>query len=92
MDIYSQIAVRIIQGQEAIIGPMAIEQASHVSSLKLDWDKHEATITGDKVAALEELIQQYEELFGHISVEVSKQAAGSLMQELPADSLPASLR
>jgi hypothetical protein len=92
MDIYSQIAVRIIQGQEAIIGPVAVEQARQVADITVNWEEHEVEISGDKVHALEDLIQKYKELFGHISVEVSKEAAGSLMQQLPATSLPASLQ
>lgn len=92
MDIYSQIAVRIIQGQEAIIGPVAVEQAEQVANLKLDWAKHEVSISGNKVSVLENLIQKYKDLFGHISVEVSKQAVGSLMSQLPPERLPESLK
>lgn len=92
MDIYAQIAVRIIQGQEAIIGPVAVEQAEQVSDLKVDWAKHQVSISGNEMGALESLIQKYKDLFGHISVEVSKQAAGSLMKQLPAEKLPESLR
>lgn len=91
-DVYAQIAVKIIAGQEAIIGPVAIEQAEQVTELKIDWPKHEITITGDKVAAIEELIEKYKELFGQISVEVSKQAAAPLMSQLSTDGLPALLK
>lgn len=91
-DIYAQIALRIIKGQEAIIGPMAVEQAKQVDGLEVDWKAQTVTVVGDKVAAIEELIQQYKDLFGHISVEVSKQAAASLMGQLPQESLPLSLR
>jgi len=92
MNIYEQIAVRIIQGQEAIIGPVAIEQASQVEGLKIDWDNHKVSVGDNKVGAIEALIQKYKDLFGHISVEVSKQAASSLMSQLPADGLPKSLK
>jgi len=92
MDIYAQIAVKIIQGQEAIIGPVAIEQAQQVDSLKVNWADHQVTISGNEVNVLESLIQKYKDLFGHISVEVSKQAAGSLMRQLPAEGLPESLK
>ena len=88
MDIYGQIAVKIIQGQETIIGPVAIEQAERIDHLKLDWEHHEATIDGDKVSVIENLINAYKNLFGQISVEVSKQAAGSLMAQLPANAVP----
>lgn len=91
-DIYSQIAVKIIAGQEAIIGPVAIEQAQQVKGLAIDWPKHEVTITGEKVSVIEDLIKKYRELFGQISVEVSKQAAAPLMNQLPANGLPETLK
>lgn len=91
-DIYSQIAIKIIAGQEAIIGPVAIEQAQRVPHMKIDWSKHEVDIDGNKVAVIEDLINRYKDLFGQISVEVSKQAAASLMTQLPADGLPAILK
>jgi hypothetical protein len=92
MDIYSQIAVKIITGQEAIIGPVAVEQAAQVDGMTVDWGKHEVAISGNKVKAVEDLIEKYKQLFGQISVEVSKQAAASLMTQLPADGLPKTLK
>ena len=92
MSLYADIVVKIIQGQEAIIGPVAVEQAEQVSSLKVDWPKHEVTISGDETQAINQLIEQYKALFGQISVEVSKQSAGALISQLPADRLPAALK
>ncbi len=93
MDIYEQIASKIIAGQEAIIGPVAIEQAKQVHNLDIDWKKHEVEVGGgNKSQVIEELIEKYKELFGQISVEVSRQAVSSLMAQLPADRLPASLK
>ncbi|MDB5164405.1 MAG: hypothetical protein JWL89_31 [Candidatus Saccharibacteria bacterium] len=92
MDLYDQIAVKIIAGQETIIGPVAIEQASQVKGLQIDWANHKVSITGDKATAIEHLVERYKELFGQISVEVSKQAAASLMRQLPTDGLPAMLK
>ena len=87
MDDYEQIAVKIISGQEAIIGPVAVEQAQRVSNLKVDWSKKEVEVGGNKVKVIEDLINKYKELFGQISVEVSKQAAAGLMSQLPANTL-----
>lgn len=92
MDVYEQIVLKIISGQEAIIGPVAVEQAQQVSGMNIDWAKHEAHIDGNKTKAIEDLINRYKELFGQISVEVSKQAAASLMSQLPANSLPEMLK
>ncbi|MDB5169713.1 MAG: hypothetical protein JWN82_109 [Candidatus Saccharibacteria bacterium] len=91
MDIYGQIAVKIISGQEVIIGPVAIEQAKRVEGMDIDWTKHEVKISGNKAQTIEALVEKYKELFGQISVEVSKQAASSLMAKLPADGLPKTL-
>lgn len=91
-DVYSQIAVKIIAGQEAIIGPVAVEQASKVKGMTVNWSKQEVEISGNKVAAIEDLIQKYKELFGQISVEVSRQAAAPLMTQLPANALPEPLK
>lgn len=92
MEVYSQIAVKIIKGQEAIIGPVAIEQAQRVKGMKIEWDKKEVTITGDPADAIDDLIEKYKELFGQISVEVSKEAVSSLVGHLPADGLPETLK
>ncbi len=91
-DIYSQIAVKIISGQEAIIGPVAIQQAQYVDGLDVNWDSKKVTIKGNKVTVIEDLIEIYKELFGQISVEVSKQAAASLMLQLPASARPRHLQ
>ena len=87
-DLYSQIAARIIEGQEAIIGPVAVEQARRVSHLTLDWENQAVDIDGDGIRVIEQLVQVYKELFGQISVEVSKESAGSLLHQLSADQIP----
>jgi hypothetical protein len=92
MDIYSQIVVKIISAQEAIIGPVAIEQASRVPNLQLDWDKHEAVITGDNLQTIDSLVNIYQELFGKISKEVSKEAVSSLIGLVPEGKLPEVLK
>lgn len=92
MDIYEQIAAKIIHSQEGIIGPVAIEQAQQVAGMSVDWSKQEVSITGDKVKAIEALIEQYKVLFGQISVEVSREAVSSLMGQLPPDKIPVHLK
>lgn len=92
MDVYAQIAERIIKSQEAIIGPVAIEQASLVHNLSVDWDAHQISIDGNAPKVLEDLVKQYRNLFGQISVEVSKEAVGSLASQLPPNGLPSVLK
>lgn len=92
--IFDQIALKIIKSQEAIIGPVAIEQAQRVPHLKVEWskDNQQVEIEGDKTHVLDALVEVYKELFGQISVEVSKEAAASLVGQLPAGQLPETLK
>jgi hypothetical protein len=90
MNVYAQIAVKIIKEQESIIGPIALEQAKKVPGLSVDWSKKEVQIAGNESAAIESLVQQYQHLFGQTSVEVCKQAIKGL--QVPPDSLPALLK
>ena len=93
MSVYDQIAEKIISRQEAIIGPVAVEQASHVSGLTLDWDHKDVRVEGDGSNVINELVKVYRELFGQMSVEVCKEAAAPLLTQLPAgQELPEALR
>ena len=91
-DVYAQIAERIISRQEAIIGPVAIEQAEQVHELHIDWSKHAVIISGNGVKAIDLLIERYKDLFGQVSVEVSKEAAHSLVGKLTPEQLPNMLK
>lgn len=90
MDIFAQMAEKIIKEQESIIGPVALEQARKVSGLNVDWQKHEVALAGDEKAIIEKLVEQYQHLFGQTSVEVCKDAIRNL--QVPPDNLPALLR
>ena len=92
MDILSQAAKRIVEEQASIIGPLAVEQAKKVSGLHIDLAKSEVSIDGDKTAVLENLVSQYEKLFGRASVEVCRQAISEFVTQIPADQVPAALR
>jgi len=91
MDVYAQIAVKIVQAQEAIIGPVAVEQAERVPHLNIDWSKHEITIDGDEPKAISALVEAYQQLFGQVSKEVSKEAAAPLLGQLQG-TLPEALK
>ena len=93
MDDYAQIAQKIIEQQENVIGPVAIEQAQLVSGLKLDWGKqHNVTVTGNESAVIDKLIDKYKELFGQLSVEVSKEAAAKITAKMTPSEVPQSLK
>ena len=92
MDIFGKIVERIIKEQEEIIGPVALEQARKVAGLKVNWEKREIVIEGDRKNILEKLVAQYERLFGPASVEVCRDAVKGIISEAPADQVPALLR
>jgi len=89
--IYEQMVIKIIAVQEAIIGPLAIEQASRVDNLTVDWRNKSVKIAGEGKVVVEKLIESYKELFGLSSVEVSKDAVSSLSHLLSQDQIPAML-
>ena len=92
MDIFAILVVQIIKEQENIIGPIALEQALKVPGLKLNWQKHEVSLEGNKIQLLENLVNQYRALFGQASVEVCKEAVGRYRTQLSPDQLPQALR
>jgi len=90
--VYSSLVVSIIEHQESIIGPIAVERASSVTGLSIDWPKKTVQITGEPMKVIDDLVDQYKTLFGQISVEVCKEAVGRLAQQLSPEQMPASLR
>jgi hypothetical protein len=90
--LFDQIAEKIIEQQEAIIGPIAVEQAKLVTDLKINWQQHLVDISGNPQTAIDELVDQYKELFGQLAVESCKQAVSKLLSQLPANEQPASLK
>ncbi len=89
--IFSKLIIRIIQAQEGIIGPIALEQAQKVSGLNVDWKQKEVEISGDEKSVVDGLIQQYKQLFGQSSVEFCKEAVKELIGEIPSDQRPSLL-
>ena len=90
MDIFNQIAEKIIREQETIIGPLALEQAKNVPGIVLDQKQH-VDLTGDKKKTVEKLIETYQNLFGNTSLEVCRSAVKDLVSKLPKDQVPALL-
>jgi hypothetical protein len=90
--VFADIAEKIIEQQEVIIGPIAISQASNISELSIDWPQHVVTFNGDPKAAIDNLVEQYKQLFGQIAVQTCKEAASRFLAELPAEQWPSSLK
>lgn len=92
MDIFSNIATKIIKEQELIIGPLAWDEARKVSGLVvLDPKTGEVSMSGDPKEILNKLVSQYERLFGRASREVCRDAAMGLIADLQPAEVPASL-
>jgi len=72
MNLFNEIAEKIIEEQESIIGPVALEQARKVPGLIIDWKKREVVIEGDESSVIEKLVEQYQGIFGQASVEACK--------------------
>jgi len=89
---YSKVIISIIEAQENIIGPVAIERATHVEGLAIDWSNKAVQISGEPMGVLADLVGQYRELFGDISVEVCREAAMHSVGSGALDKLPAMLR
>ena len=92
MDIYAQLVVKIVEQQESVIGPVAIERAQTVKGLLIDWPAKNVVISESPMTVIDNLVNQYKVLFGQISVEVCKEAVGRLSQRLSPEQIPASLR
>ncbi len=73
MDKYTQAVIQIIKEQEQVVGPIAFDLAKSVSAIHLGAQEN-VSIDGDPKTALENLVLQYQRLFGRASVEVSKEA------------------
>lgn len=87
MDIYSLAISRIIKEQEAIIGPVALDQAKKVSGISATTAE-DIKINGSGKEVLEHLVNQYEKFFGKASVEVCKEAIEPIRDQLSPTDLP----
>ena len=91
--IFNQIASRIVSEQALVIGPLAWSEAQKVEGLRiLDQQKGEVTISSDDPKnAVDQLVAQYERLFGRASHDVCKQAVAGIISGLSPNEIPASL-
>lgn len=94
MTAFDQIAIKIIQEQELVIGPLAWSEAGKVNGLTIvSRERLEISIQGtDRKEVVDRLVAQYERLFGRASHEVCREAVGNLIAQLPPADVPISLR
>jgi len=87
MDPVAQAASRIIKEQQAIIGPVALDQAKKVQGFMIA-NADDVRITGNKKQALESLVKQFEKLFGKASVQVCKDAFEPFSSKIEQADIP----
>lgn len=92
MSIFNQIAEKIIEEQEQVIGPMAWQEAQKVQGLQVNRSAGKVEIAGNESEVINGLVAQYERLFGRASREVCKDAAASLVTGLEPNQIPSSLK
>ena len=92
MDTILQIPIRIIKEQELVIGPLAWDEAKKVSGLTVDKDKGSASFSGDAKDIINRLVAQYERLFGKASHAVCYDAVQDIVEKMPPEEIPSSLR
>lgn len=89
---YNQMIVKIITEQENVIGPLAVEQAQKVSGLSVDWTQKQVTFTGNVKVVTENLVKQYEKIFGQASIQICKEVASSYLDKLSKNEIPTILQ
>ncbi|TSC86860.1 MAG: Uncharacterized protein G01um10147_735 [Microgenomates group bacterium Gr01-1014_7] len=87
MDPVAQAVSNIIKEQQAIIGPVALDQAKKVSGLEVS-SADDIKVSGNKKEVLGNLVNQYSKLFGKASIEVCKEAIEPLSDKIPASDIP----
>ena len=92
MDTLLEIPVKIIRGQELVVGPLAWDEARKVSGLTVDQSHNSVSFTGDGKDIINRLVAQYEKLFGKASHEVCKEAVQDIVAQMPLDQVPESLK
>jgi len=87
MDPFITAISRIIKEQQAIIGPIALDQAKKVSGLEVGG-VDDVKITGNKKEVLTDLVNQYAKLFGRASIEICKEAFEAVADKIPQTEVP----
>lgn len=89
---FETIVIRIIKEQELVIGPLAWAEAEKVPGLIIvSRTEARVTIVGEYKSVVNQLVAQYERLFGGASQEVCRDAVANLVASLPRTEVPSSL-
>ncbi len=93
MNQFDQLTIQIIKAQETIIGPLAWVEAKKVPGLVVvDQKAGTVELKGNQSELINQLVAQYERLFGRASREVCKDAVRNLVVDMAPKDIPISLR
>lgn len=87
VDTYALMIAHIIKNQQAVIGPIALDQAKKVGGFSIDSSGN-VEISGNGKEVIENLVKQYEKLFGQASIEVCKDAVKEVMSQVSLKDIP----
>lgn len=87
-------AIRIIKEQELVIGPLAWEEARKVEGIQIiDQKRGEVNLqNGDPKTVIDNLVAQYERIFGKASHAVCHDAVQDLLKTMTSEEIPSSLK
>lgn len=86
-DKFSVVALRIVEHQKQLIGPLAVDLAKKAGGIEFTSEK-ELVIYGDPRKVLGNLVNQYKNVFGDLSVQVSRRAVKTLTLDFASGELP----
>jgi hypothetical protein len=93
INVFNLISIRIIKEQEAIIGPLAWDEAAKVVGLQIINRKTpEVSVVGDPKEVINSLVARYEQLFGKLSRDISREAVVDLTADIAKEDIPSSLK
>lgn len=78
----------IIKSQSLVIGPLAIQEANQVPGLRVAANLSDIEIEGENRGIIENLVKQYEKLFGQASIEVCKDAVKEVLPQISVRDIP----
>lgn len=93
MSLYDQIALKIIQEQELLMGPIAWMEAGKVTGLRADRTGRTATVEdgAEPRTVINGLVERFTNLFGRAGHEVCREAVSALVADMKPAEIPSSL-
>jgi hypothetical protein len=91
LTVYDQIVQCIIQKQESIVGPLAVQTAKNVEGL-IVISSNNIKISAEPKSTIDRLVMAYSDLFGQISVDVCNDAAYPMVSGLDMLARPSTLK